>query len=106
MNDPPQREADNREVIDMLIAISVVARHLARKLEERNQDEEKEHEQDERPDRHPGGDDRNRPGPDHLRREPDQRSEIYAALARGNRKPQRGITEDHNNNGRLENIQR
>ena len=29
MNDPPQREAANQDVIDMLIAISVVARHLA-----------------------------------------------------------------------------
>ena len=31
MNDPPKNE--DRELIDMLIAISVVSRHLARKLE-------------------------------------------------------------------------
>jgi hypothetical protein len=32
MNDPPTKNED-RELIDMLIAISVVSRHLARKLE-------------------------------------------------------------------------
>ena len=47
MNDPPQREAANQDVIDMLIAISVVARHLARKLEETNR-KEKDNESDER----------------------------------------------------------
>ena len=49
MNDPPQREAANQDVIDMLIAISVVARHLARKLEDQDRNiKEKKHEQDER----------------------------------------------------------
>lgn len=46
MADPPQKESENQELIDMLIAISVVARHLARKLENQNQGE-KTHEQDE-----------------------------------------------------------
>ena len=44
MNDPP-KETEDRELIDMLIAISVVARHLARKLEQNRG--EKTHEQDE-----------------------------------------------------------
>ena len=44
MKDPPQN-ADDRELHDLLIAISVVARHLARKLEQK----EKTNEQDERP---------------------------------------------------------
>lgn len=49
MNEPPQNN-ENQELIDMLIAISVVARHLARKLEDQNRNnEEKKHEQDERP---------------------------------------------------------
>lgn len=43
MNDPPQN--DTQELHDLLIAISVVARHLARKLEQK----EKTNEQDERP---------------------------------------------------------
>ena len=46
MNDPPQN-ADDRELHDLLIAISVVARHLARRLEAQNRNEEKTHEQDE-----------------------------------------------------------
>lgn len=41
-----QSQPENQELIDMLIAISVVARHLARKLECQNQGE-KTHEQDE-----------------------------------------------------------
>ena len=45
MNDPPQN--DTQELHDLLIAISVVARHLARKLEALNK--EQNHEQDERP---------------------------------------------------------
>ena len=44
MTDPPQN--DTQELHDLLIAISVVARHLARKLEQK----EKTNEQDERPD--------------------------------------------------------
>lgn len=59
MNEPPQNAAPpeqteqtdpmpvSREMIDLLIAISVVARHLARKLEQLNK--EQNHEQDERP---------------------------------------------------------
>ena len=43
MNDPPQN--DTQELHDLLIAIRVVARHLARKLEQK----EKTNEQDERP---------------------------------------------------------
>ena len=54
MNDPPQREAANQDVIDMLIAISVVARHLARKLEDHHRNREKNHEQDERTGDGPG----------------------------------------------------
>ena len=46
MKDPPQN-ADDRELHDLLIAISVVARHLARRLEAQNRNEEKTHEQDE-----------------------------------------------------------
>ena len=57
MNEPPQNAAPpkqtgqtdpvpvSQEMIDLLIAISVVARHLARKLEQK----EKTNEQDERP---------------------------------------------------------
>lgn len=48
MNEPPQNKAEDQELIDMLIAISVVARHLARKLEDQNRNKEKDHEQDER----------------------------------------------------------
>ena len=33
MTDPPQNEPEARELADLLIAISVVARHLARKIE-------------------------------------------------------------------------
>ena len=33
MNEPPQTDAGTRELIEMLNAISVVTRHLARKLE-------------------------------------------------------------------------
>lgn len=47
MNEPPQDE--NQELTDLLIAISVVARHLARKLEDQNRNKEKDHEQNERP---------------------------------------------------------
>ena len=52
MNEPPQSE-DSRELHDLLIAISVVARHLARKLEDQTQGE-KTHEQDERTGNNPG----------------------------------------------------
>ncbi len=38
MNDPP-KETEDRELIDMLIAISVVSRHLARKLEMKGSEE-------------------------------------------------------------------
>ena len=48
MNEPPQNEAGNQDLIDLLIAISVVARHLARKLEDQDRNKEKNHEQDER----------------------------------------------------------
>ena len=34
MNEPPQNDAESQELIDMLIAISVVSRHLARKVAE------------------------------------------------------------------------
>lgn len=54
MNEPPQHEAENRELIDMLIAISVVARHLARKLEENNRNKEKSNEPNERSGDDPG----------------------------------------------------
>ena len=37
MNDPPQN--DTQELHDLLIAISVVARHLARKLEDQNRND-------------------------------------------------------------------
>ena len=59
MNEPPQNTAPqekvgqtdpvpvSQEMIDLLIAISVVSRHLARKLEALNK--EKTNEQDERP---------------------------------------------------------
>ena len=50
MNEPPQNE--NQDLIDLLITISVVARHLARKLE--LQGKEKDHEQDERTGGGPG----------------------------------------------------
>ncbi len=46
MTDPPQDSTAGRDLTDLLIAISVVARHLARKLEQK----EKTNEQDERPD--------------------------------------------------------
>ncbi len=55
MNDPPQDEEFSQDPVDLLIAISVVARHLARKLEELRRLEkhkkagEKDHEQDEQP---------------------------------------------------------
>lgn len=60
MNEPPQNAAPpkqtgqtdpvpvSQEMIDLLIAISVVARHLARKLEAQDRGE-KTHEQNERP---------------------------------------------------------
>ena len=48
MNEPPQNEPEARELTDLLIAISVVARHLARKLEDQDRNKEKNHEQDER----------------------------------------------------------
>ncbi len=54
MNEPPQNEAENQDLIDLLIAISVVARHLARKLEEQNRKKENKNEQDERPGDGPG----------------------------------------------------
>ena len=47
MNDPPQEEETSQDPIDLLIAISVVARHLARKLEEHKRAGEKDHEQNE-----------------------------------------------------------
>ena len=47
-------QAGSQDLIDLLIAISVVARHLARKLEAQTQKEEKEHEQDERTGDDPG----------------------------------------------------
>ena len=37
MNEPPQDEPEARELTDLLIAISVVARHLARRLEEQTE---------------------------------------------------------------------
>lgn len=48
MTEPPQNAAENQELTDQLIAISVVARHLARKLEDHHRNREKNHEQDER----------------------------------------------------------
>ena len=80
MNDPPKNE--DRELIDMLIAISVVSRHLARKLEMKGS--ETDHEPDERPGNDPGRDDTDRESTDRMRRKPDQSSNIYAALARSN----------------------
>lgn len=53
MNEPPQNEAESQELVDTLIAISVVARHLARKLENRKK-EEKENEQEQRTGGDPG----------------------------------------------------
>lgn len=47
MHDPPQKETGSRELSDLLIAISVVARHLARKMEENDRNGEENHEQDE-----------------------------------------------------------
>ena len=78
MNDPPKNE--DRELIDMLIAISVVSRHLARKLEMKGS--ETDHEPDERPGNDPGRDDTDREGTNRMRRKPDQSSNIYADLAR------------------------
>ncbi len=54
MTDPPQSQSSSQDLIDLLIAISVVARHLARKLEDQNRNKEKEHEQDERTGNDPG----------------------------------------------------
>ena len=54
MNEPPQTQTGNRDLIDILIAISVVARHLAQRLESQNRNEEKQHEQDERTGVDPG----------------------------------------------------
>jgi len=81
MNDPPQREADNREVIDMLIAISVVARHLARKLEETNR-KEKDNESDERTGDPAGRTATDRQGADRLRRESPANGCCHAAHIR------------------------
>ncbi len=39
MTDPPQDSTAGRDLTDLLIAISVVARHLARKLEDRNRND-------------------------------------------------------------------
>ena len=54
MTDPPQDSTAGRDLTDLLIAISVVARHLARKLEDENRNKEKNHEQDERTGDGPG----------------------------------------------------
>ena len=78
MNDPPKNE--DRELIDMLIAISVVSRHLARKLEMKGS--ETDHEPDERPGNDPGRNDADRESADRMRRKPDQSSNIYADFAR------------------------
>ena len=78
MNDPPKNE--DRELIDMLIAISVVSRHLARKLEMKGS--ETDHEPDERPGNDPGRNDADRESADRMRRKPDQSSNNYADFAR------------------------
>lgn len=54
MIDPPQTETGSQDLIDLLIAISVVARHLARQLEIQNRNEEKNHEPNERTGGDPG----------------------------------------------------
>lgn len=51
---PTQLPAERREMADLLIAISVVARHLARKIEEYHNCKETDHEQDERSGDDPG----------------------------------------------------
>ena len=78
MNDPPKNE--DRELIDMLIAISVVSRQLARKLEMKRS--ETAHESDERPGNHPGRNDTDREDTDRMRRKPDQSNNNYADFAR------------------------
>ena len=46
----PHWESEEQELVDMLIAISMVSRHLARKIQHKQpREEEKDHEQDERP---------------------------------------------------------
>ena len=77
MNDPPKNE--DRELIDMLIAISVVSRHLARKLEMKGS--ETDHEPDERPGNDPGRVDTDRESNDRMRRKPAQNDSVYKALA-------------------------
>ena len=52
MEDPIDALAESQELIDVLIAISVVSRRLARKLEK--QRKEKNHEQDRRTDHDAG----------------------------------------------------
>ena len=74
MNGPP-KEFEDRNLIDMLIAISVVSRHLARKLEMKGS--ETNHEPDERPGNDPGRYDTDRESPDRMRRKPDQGSSIH-----------------------------
>ena len=55
MSDPPQTDTDTQDLIDHLIAISVVARHLARRLEQHSKNnEEKNHEPNERTGGDPG----------------------------------------------------
>jgi len=85
MNDPPKNE--DRELIDMLIAISVVSRHLARKLEMKGS--ENDHEPDEQPGNDPGRDDTDRESNDRMRRKPDQNNSVYKALAGGRIRPVR-----------------
>ena len=47
MKDLPRKEETSQDLTDHLIAISVVSRHLARKLEELKRAGEKDHEQNE-----------------------------------------------------------
>lgn len=42
-NKPPDRDAPDEELIDKLIAVSVIAKHLAKKLRKQQEDKEKKH---------------------------------------------------------------
>ena len=57
MNNPALYTEDSRELTDLLIAISVVSRHLARKLEMKGSEDN--HEPNEQPGNHPRRTDRN-----------------------------------------------
>ena len=88
MHESPPHAVDNRDLIDLLIAISVVARHLARKLEMKGSEDNCE--QHEQPGNDPGRTGRDGPDPDRLRRSHYQSDSFNAALAgrRYARRPQ------------------